>query len=247
MSFTFLENFKRPLIFAHRGYSAKAPENTRSAFKLAWKSGVPGVELDIRLCDSDEVVVFHDEELIRTTGHEGLVETSSLETLKTYDAGGYFDDRFKGEQIPLLSEVFDSAPAGTYFDIELKISNRNGRELSLALAKLIAQHNMEDRCIISSFYPSAIREIKIAAPKIPIAFIYSQSLAKEHPIQNFLARRISDTPILKPEWPLTKSALRHRRAVISWTVNDSEEARRCLDLGAVGIVSDDPSPLLSLG
>jgi glycerophosphoryl diester phosphodiesterase len=118
--------------------------------------------------------------------------------------------------------------------------------LSLALAKLITQHNMEDRCIASSFYPSAIREIKIAAPMIPIAFIYSQSLVKEHPIQNFMARRISATPILKPEWPLTKASLRHHRPVIPWTVNDVEEARRCLELGVAGIISDDPSPLLAL-
>ncbi|MBN1685118.1 MAG: glycerophosphodiester phosphodiesterase, partial [Spirochaetales bacterium] len=52
----FLENYDRPLFFAHRGLSAKAPENTLAAFKLAWESGVPGVELDIRLCATEEVV-----------------------------------------------------------------------------------------------------------------------------------------------------------------------------------------------
>ena len=240
----FLKNFARPLLFAHRGYSAKAPENTLSACKLAWESGIKGVELDIRLCESGELVVFHDEELIRTTGNEGLVEVTSLETLKTYDAGAHFDERFKGERIPLLSEVFEAAPENTYFDIEMKVSYRNGRELSIALAKLISRYNMEERCIVSSFYPSAIREIKIAAPRIPIAFIYSESLVKEHPIQHFIARRMSATPILKPEWPLTKASLRHRRPVIPWTVNDPEEARRCLALGAAGIISDDPTPLL---
>ena len=240
----FLKNFARPLLFAHRGYSAKAPENTLSACKLAWESGIKGVELDIRLCESGELVVFHDEELIRTTGNEGLVEVTSLETLKTYDAGAHFDERFKGERIPLLSEVFEAAPENTYFDIEMKVSYRNGRELSIALAKLISRYNMEERCIVSSFYPSAIREIKIVAPRIPIAFIYSESLVKEHPIQHFIARRMSATPILKPEWPLTKASLRHRRPVIPWTVNDPEEARRCLALGAAGIISDDPTPLL---
>ncbi len=232
-------------MFAHRGCSAKAPENTLSAFKLAWDSGIHGVELDVRLCAGGELVVFHDEELVRTTGNEGLVELTSLETLKTYDAGARFDKSFAGERIPLLSEVFEAAPENSYFDIEMKVSNQNGREMSLALSKMISKYNMEERCIVSSFYPSAIREIKIAAPKVPIAFIYSESLVKEHPIQHFFARRMSDTPILKPEWPLLKSSLRHGRPVIPWTINDTDEALRCIELGAEGIISDDPSPLLA--
>ena len=98
MTPAFLKDFSRPLLFAHRGYSTKAPENTLAAFKLAWESGIPGVELDARLCESGEIVVFHDEELMRTTGAEGLVETTGLETLRTYDAGAHFNDRYKGEQ-----------------------------------------------------------------------------------------------------------------------------------------------------
>lgn len=238
MSPSFLQDFARPLLFAHRGYSAKAPENTLAAFELAWKSGIPGIELDIHLCKSGELVVFHDEELERITGTAGTIESTDLETLKTLDAG-------KGERIPLLSEVFEAAPDHAYFDIEMKVSYRNGREMSLELAKLIKEHEMERRCITSSFYPSAIREIKIAAPSIPVAFIYSERLVKEHRVQHFLARRISNTPILKPEWPLAKSSLRHRRPLIPWTVNDVDEAKRCLELGAVGIISDDPAPLLS--
>ena len=58
MNPSFLQNFSRPLLFAHRGYSAKAPENTMAAFRLAWESGIPGIELDVHLCKSGEAVVF---------------------------------------------------------------------------------------------------------------------------------------------------------------------------------------------
>ena len=113
----FLENYDRPLFFAHRGLSARAPENTLAAFKLAWDSGVPGVELDIRLCATEDIVVFHDNDLERITGKQGTIEQSDLDELKSYDAG-------EGEKIPLLSEVFEAAPPDVYFDIEMKLAVR---------------------------------------------------------------------------------------------------------------------------
>ena len=238
MMFPFFENYRRPLLFAHRGLSSKAPENTLAAFKLAWESGIQGVELDIRLCATEEVIVFHDNDLERMTGKEGTVEQSDLEELKGYTAGE------TGEKIPLLSEVFEAAPDHTYFDIEMKIEQSNGREMALALSKLITEYGMEGRCIVSSFYPSGLREIKIAAPKIPTALIYSERLVKEHRLQHFAARLFSATHLLKPEWPLFESSMRYARPLIPWTVNDMETARRLIDLGAFGIISDDPTPLL---
>jgi len=238
MNYPIFNNNKRPFLFAHRGLSAKAPENTLRAFKLAWEAGIPGVELDVRITADDEVVVFHDNNLERMTGKDGTVEQSSLEELKRFDLGD-------GERIPLLSEVFDAAPENAYFDIEMKVEWRNGRELALALSKIIAEYSMEDFCIVSSFYPSGIREIKIAAPTVPTALIYSEALVKEHPIQHFFARMASATPFLKPEWPIMEASLKHFRALITWTVNDMDKAKELIKLGAVGIISDDPTPLLT--
>jgi glycerophosphoryl diester phosphodiesterase len=244
MNGSFFYDLPRPLLFAHRGLSAKAPENTMPAFKTAWEHGIPGIELDVRMCASGELVVFHDETLERTTGTDGYLEATDIETLRSLDAGSYFGEEFAGTGIPLLSEVVEAAPEKVYFDIEMKVAAGNAREMALSLGRFLSEHEMENRCIISSFYPTALREIKIAAPSIPTAFIYSEELVREHRIQNFLARRISATPILKPEWPLTKAALKHHRPLVPWTVNDPEQARFCIDLGAAGIISDDPTFLL---
>ena len=237
MNVPFFNNFKRPFLFAHRGLSAKAPENTMRAFKLAWESGIPGIELDIRLTADEEVVVFHDNDLTRITGKEGIIEQMNLEEVRKLDAG-------EGERIPLLREVFEAAPDNAYFDIEMKVDARNGREMALALSKIIAEYELEESCIVSSFYPSGLREIKIAAPTVATAFIYSERLVKEHPIQHFFARTASATTFLKPEWPVMEASLKHLRALITWTVNDPEKARELIKLGAVGIISDDPTPLL---
>jgi len=93
----------RPLIWAHRGASAEAPENTIAAFSLALAEDADGIELDAQRCASGEVVVLHDESLARTTGFAAPVTHASYSVLRTLDAGSWKADRFRGERIPLLA------------------------------------------------------------------------------------------------------------------------------------------------
>ena len=92
----------RPLVWAHRGASRAAPENTLAAFRLAAKLGADGVELDAQRCATGEVVVLHDESLGRTTGYAALLAETPLSRLRTLDAGARFSDAFRGERVPLL-------------------------------------------------------------------------------------------------------------------------------------------------
>ena len=245
----FLDDFDRPLLFAHRGRSAKAPENTMAAFTLAWESGIPGIELDVRLCTTGELVVFHDAETKRITGTPGTIEQSSLAELRDLDAGAWFSEEYSGQRIPTLDEVFDAAPVGTYFDIEIKVCGHNSRAVATELARAIHRFSMANRCIISSFYPSAVWASKSACPGIPTALIYSDALKTEHPIQHIAARVLSNTPILKPQWQTAIETLERRgrrserrtaKPVIPWTVNVNSIATRCLELGAEGVISEDP-------
>src|SRR5919205_720316 len=93
----------RPLIWAHRGASADAPENTLAAFSLALAHGADGIELDAQRCASGEVVVLHDDSLVRTTGFAALVTNASYSVVRTLDAGAWKAERFRGEHIPLLA------------------------------------------------------------------------------------------------------------------------------------------------
>lgn len=74
---------RRPLIFAHRGASAYAPENTLEAFALAAKMGADGVELDVRLSRDGELMVIHDEEIVRVSNGLGLVRNMTCAELKS--------------------------------------------------------------------------------------------------------------------------------------------------------------------
>jgi glycerophosphoryl diester phosphodiesterase len=240
MSFPFLERFARPLLFAHRGLSSQAPENTMAAFSLAWEKGVPGVELDARLCASGELVVFHDDDLARLCGTESRISDLTLAEIGEF--------RVDGERIPTLEEVLAAAPAESYFDIELKVDNGNGRELVAELRRMLDR--FDGRYLISSFYPSAVRAAKtIRRPEnpggIPVAWIFGESLAREERFKFSVASMLSRAPILKPQWRYAVDMLemptRRAKPVIPWTVNDANVAERCIALGAEGIISDDPT------
>src|SRR5512135_3443785 len=101
-----LERFYRqtPLVLGHRGASYDAPENTLASFKMARQFGADGIELDTSLTRDGVPVVIHNLTLDDTTDGRGPVNTFDLQTLKTFDAGSYFDFAFKGETVPTLDE-----------------------------------------------------------------------------------------------------------------------------------------------
>src|SRR5207253_2334842 len=88
----------RPLVWAHRGASCAAPENTLAAFRLAAELGADGVELDAQRCATGEVVVLHDESLGRTTGHAALLPETPWSTVRTLDAGARFSEKRSEER-----------------------------------------------------------------------------------------------------------------------------------------------------
>ena len=116
----------RPLLFGHRGASAKAPENTLSAFERAVAAGVDVLELDVHLSKDGVVVVHHDARVDRTTNASGEVRGFAFSELRALDAGYRFVDaegqhsfRGRGCQIPRLVDVLAAFP-GRGFNIELK-------------------------------------------------------------------------------------------------------------------------------
>src|SRR6476661_6007058 len=101
----------RPLVFAHRGGSALAPENTIAAFENGLALGADGLELDVHLSRDGIVVVHHDAMLERTTNLQGPVSDRTAGELARADAGFFFRDRggfpFRGRGIgvPTLADV----------------------------------------------------------------------------------------------------------------------------------------------
>ena len=99
--------FEEFLILGHRGVAADYPENTMISFRKAIELNMDGIELDVQLSKDGEMVIIHDETLDRTTNGKGYVKDYSFEELRKLDAGSFKGDKFKGEIIPTLDEVFE--------------------------------------------------------------------------------------------------------------------------------------------
>src|SRR5690606_29171611 len=140
-----------PLIIAHRGASAFAPENTMAAFRLAKELGADGIELDVMLSADGNLVVIHDQSVERTSNGQGKVNEMSWNELGTLDAGSKFDIRFNGEPIPLLEQVFEELGGHFLINVELKNYATSRDQLTEKVIDLIRKMGLIESVVLFSF------------------------------------------------------------------------------------------------
>ncbi|MFP4509552.1 MAG: glycerophosphodiester phosphodiesterase [Spirochaetaceae bacterium] len=230
---------ERPVILAHRGFSAEYPENTMAAFTAAREAGAGGIELDVQMCSTGEIVVFHDYTTDRVTATPGRIDAQSWKALSTLRVGGT-------EPIPLLRDVLDAFGDSLCYDIEIKHSVRGATGIEDALVSMIASRGLEDRCLISSFNPYAIRETRRRSQRLPVAIIYSRSSGVPWFLRNGFGRYMSAADALKPEHvQYTRGhalgAAVQAREVFVWTVDEAEDMKRSLARGAAGVITNHPA------
>ena len=233
-----------PAIFAHRGASAHAPENTLAAFELAIRQGADAIELDAMLCASGEVVVIHDETLERTTDGQGLVSETPLEVLRQLDAGSYFDPAFGGQRIPTLEEVLESVGGRIYINIELKNYTTPRDPLPERVAALVERFGLEESVLFSSFNPWTLRRAHARLPRVPLGLLTTPGWTGRV-LNGPLGRLVVPYEALHPERRSVTPALvaaAHRRGarLHTYTVDDPAEARYLFALGVDGIFTNDP-------
>lgn len=234
-----------PTIYAHRGASAYAPENTLAAFDLAVRQNADGIELDAKLTGDGQVVVIHDQTLERTTNGTGRVNQIPLAAIKELDAGDHFDSRFKGEPVPTLSEVFEAVGDKTFINVELTNYASPRDLLADKVAGLVKHHNLADRLLFSSFNPLVLRRIHRLLPTVPLGLLALPAGAGAW-ARSSLGRWWVPYQALHPEiGDITPRLVQgcHRRGhrVQSYTVNQVELMLTCFRLGVDGIFTDDPT------
>jgi len=231
----------RPLVLGHRGASAEAPENTLAAFRLALAQGADGFELDVWRCATGEVVVAHDEDARRVAGADLRVPDAPLAELRALDVGAWKGERFRGERMPLLSEVLEALP-GAIVNVELKSRGRDVR-LAAAAARVIAAAGAAGRVVVSSFDWRLVVAFRLAAPEIPVGLLFEDAAAWR--VRLAIAIRLLGPSAVHPERTLaTEERVRRwvgrRLAVNVWTVDDVDEARRLAALGASAVITNVP-------
>ena len=234
------------LNFGHRGASYDSPENTLAAFRLAREMGADGAELDVALSRDGVAVILHDATVDRTTDGSGGVADLTLSELKALDAGSWFAPEFARERIPTLAQVFEAVGHDLLLNLELKAMGVDPEGLAAAVVACIDQHAMADSVLISSFNPLALRAVRRTRPDLPLALLYGPSLPQPE-----LARWVEDlAPLaaLHPEHRRVTAehvawARGHGCQVNTWTVDETGEMRRLIDLGVDGIITDRPDVL----
>jgi glycerophosphoryl diester phosphodiesterase len=221
-----------------------------AAFALAREFGAPGLELDVRLCGSGELVVIHDDDCLRTTGVALPVESAPYGHISELDAGA-------GERIPRLSDVMDEFSGDLYIDIELKTKKTTNDPLPLALAEFLRSRAMtasglNRRIVVSSFNPIALGAFKRAAPEYATAVIWDGSAELPWYLRRGQGRWISRCDYLKPnrlKATALSAALLSRgggRPMVAWTVDDATTAEKLVGRGYAGIVTNRPQDIVRI-
>ncbi|MBI4793880.1 MAG: hypothetical protein HY789_14355 [Deltaproteobacteria bacterium] len=146
------------LVVAHRGASSQAPENTLAALDLALRHGAEMMEIDVQITTDERIVVIHDATLERTTNGHGEVFRCSFAELRQLDAGSWFAETFRGERIPLLTEVFELIRGKACIDVEIKppAANENWRKRVSLIAEATTTAGMTPYTLFSSFHHDSL-------------------------------------------------------------------------------------------
>ncbi|TGM82103.1 glycerophosphodiester phosphodiesterase [Leptospira mtsangambouensis] len=232
-----------PANIGHRGARGLAPENTLVSFLVGAES-TRFFELDTMLCASGELVVIHDFTVDRTTDGEGKVSAYKYRDLAELDAGSFFDEAFEGEQIPTLSQVIQTLPENTVFDIEMK-SEGNPEErkaLALALVKLIRKWKLSNRIWVSSFDWDLVDLIRKEDPEVLRGLLVEKgdSLNKNYMDYepDLILPHLSACSMEFVDELKAKSLL-----VIPYTTNTEDEWKALLTAGVAGLITDYPDLL----
>jgi glycerophosphoryl diester phosphodiesterase len=235
---------KRPLIIAHRGYSARYPENTLIAFQKALDHGAPMIELDVTLTADRRLVVIHDDSLERTTSGSGPVNRRTLEEIRQLDAGSWYHPRFANARVPELREVMQLIAGRAVLNIEIKAGafeeHPPADAIELQVAEAVNQQKARNWVVVSSFHPQLLTRLALANRPPALAVLTEKTLT---PAGLRYARKIKAVSWHAAREILTPGDVSQLQAagmrVFAFTVNRRQELQRLTAIGIDGVFSDE--------
>ena len=229
-------------IYAHRGASEYAPENTMEAFKLAYHMKADGIELDVQMTADGYLVVAHDEAIDRVSNGHGLIKDMTLEELRAFNFNRTHME-YTECPIPLLEEVLEYfSKTSMLFNLELKNGVFPYKGLEEKTLALVKKYGMLDRTIFSSFNHASMRKLAVMEPDARTAFLSAEIQAD---VIGYLEENY--TRIYHPAYCLLERAENiieelHESGIIvnTWTVNAGSMIRKLCNLGVDGIITNKP-------
>ncbi|NLC70422.1 MAG: glycerophosphodiester phosphodiesterase [Desulfuromonadaceae bacterium] len=247
-----------PRLFAHRGFSARFPENTIAAFRAALATGTPYLELDVWASRDGVVMVHHDETLFRMCGKLRRIRNLTFAEIKSCDAGWSFRDKERGRPfrgrgitVPSLNEVFDACPQA-FINIEIKQSDP---PIEALVVDTVRRAGREETVLLASESDQVMERLRPLCGAIPtgsgrgdiaafLNWLKQGCPPGYHPLGRALQvpESYRGIPIVFPDSVAAAHAAGLEMHV--WTVNRPEDMKRLLRMGVDGIMSDDPELLV---
>ena len=229
-------NYGVPLIMAHRGYSAAAPENTVPAFQKSIDEGFTAAELDVQMTKDGEIIVLHDSSLKRTTGLNKRVWEVTYDEIKDLDNGSFFSKEYAGTTIPTLDEVLKLCKDKLYLNIEIK---RTGHDdgITQKVVDIIADNDFFDECDITSQNYHTLEEVREINPDVLTAYT---SIIGIGDIQNLEAADIISIQETFATYENINNLHTAGKRVFVWTVNESSTMQKLISLNVDAILTNNP-------
>jgi len=234
-------------LYGHRGAPAHLPENTLAGFERALADGANALELDVHPTADGHFVVAHDPDGQRMAGVAEHIRTSTLDQVKRWNvAAGTGLSDLDHHSVPSLAETLEAFP-DVPMSIDLKPDDPDAVAL---LLEFVATYHAEDRVTLASFNTRVVRKIRklgypgrttLSKAEVALLRFLPGALAKR-----YIAGDAAHIPVVHSGIRLDGRRFVARCRSLGlrvdyWVVDDPEEARRLLDLGATGIMSDDPA------
>lgn len=236
-----------PPVFAHRGASRYAPENTFAAFKKAKELGIQWLEFDVMLSSDNKLVVIHDDTLERTTNFQGYVNSFTYEKLNSFDAGSWFNPQFNQEKIPLLSDVLDwMLHENMSANIEIKALPSKEALTAEIFIELLKHYGsfVKTRLLISSFSLDILYQFKKLNLSYPMGFLMDEW----DPHWEKICDELNCSSVNPNQEILTSANVElikaTGRSVFTYTVNEYERAKELFSWGVDAVFSDCPDKII---
>ena len=243
----YMKILKSPVIYAHRGASAYAPENTMPAFEKALEFGADGIELDVHLTKDNYIVVCHDEWTGRISSKNLLIKDTTYKELCTLDFGGWFSPKYKGTKIPLFEEVLNLLKDWNgILDIEIKCGGNYYPGIEQKCIDMLKEHNFLNKIIFCSFDHDSMEKVKSINSNIPVGLLYGEAIQEPW---NYAKKRGADA--LHPYYQLVDFKMvdmcrKNNILINAWTLNEEIEIKKYIEMGIDGVITNKPDIALKL-
>jgi glycerophosphoryl diester phosphodiesterase len=228
-------------VTAHRGSSARAPENTLSAVRQAITDGADFAEIDVQATADGELVVLHDRDLMRMAGDSRRLRDLTLSQVKELDVGKKFNAEFVGERIPTLAEVIRLCRGKIQLNIELKY-NWPDPTLAGKVVELLRREAFLTDCVITSLDSAALAEVQRLAPELKVGQIVTASVGN--------VTRLPGQILSVNKRAATRRFIHQARTagkeVHVWTLNKTGDMLLTIERGAQNLITDHPDVAVKL-